>query len=215
MVSSKPSEEKKALLNFAMKVGVEILYAMIEAIRKHSPKLALGINEIGQASVELRKGIEKDRLAEIWVKNALNPLVIFREFVKLPVIKRGLAIPRQIPQYKNKELVKEIHKSRSNPFVPDNPTLFELDEENFKQIIGAFADLWPITYKGFEDIKNRLPRSVDSTFETRDELEKMDSEKNITEKLKNVIQLKNQEGLFPNLLKCFSIQPISHIQKSF
>ena len=82
---------------------------------------------------------------------------------------------------------KEIHKSESNPFVPDNPTLFELDEENFKQIIGAFADLWPITYKGFEDIKNRLPRSVDSTFETRDELEKMDSEKNITEKLKNVL----------------------------
>ena len=120
IISSKPSEEKKALLNFAMKVGVQILYAMIEAIHKHSPKLALGKNEIGQASIEL-KGIEKDRLTQIWVKNAINPLAIFREFVKLPVIRRGLAISRQIPQYKNKELVKEIHKSRIESVRPRQP----------------------------------------------------------------------------------------------
>ena len=122
---------------------------MTEAIHKRLLELTLGKNTIGQVSLEL-KGVEKDRLVEIWVKNAIDPVLIFREFRKLPVIRRGLAIPRQIPQYKDKELAKEIQKSRRNPFIPVNPALFESDKENLNKITKAFEELWPITYQGFE-----------------------------------------------------------------
>ena len=107
----------------------------------------------------------------------------FREFRKLQVIRRGLAIPRKIPKYKDKELLEKIQKSGRNPFNPDNPTLFESDKENLDKITRAFEELWPLTYQGFEAIKSSLTRLVDSTFETRDELEKLDSEKYITEEL--------------------------------
>jgi hypothetical protein len=191
ILSNHPSEEKMTLLNFAMKAGIQMLYVMTEATHKRLLELTLGKNTIGQVSLEL-KGVEKDRLAEIWVKNAINPVLIFREFRKLRVIRRGLAIPRQIPEYKDKELAKEIQKSRRNPFIPVNPTLFESDKENLNKITKAFEELWPMTYQGFEAIKSKLPRLVDSTLETRDELERLDSEKNITEKLKMKLAKKSR-----------------------
>lgn len=184
-------EEKYILQNFVVRVGLQVTYAMIEAVRKNELRLALGKNEIGQVNIEL-KGIENDSLTRIWVKKAISPLVIFREFVKLPIIRRGRAIPRDMPAYEDKELLNEIQKYRRNPFNPDNPSIYELDKENMNKITEAFKELWPATYQGFEAIKTKLPKLVESTYDTRNEFEKLDSEKNITEKLKTELAKKTK-----------------------
>jgi hypothetical protein len=87
---------------------------MIEAVRpRHSKKYITHIKD-SNANKEIEINLfpgEKRRQAELWVMNAINPYDILNEFIRLPMVKRGIADP----QY-----MKEIIEKNINPALPEN-----------------------------------------------------------------------------------------------
>ena len=178
------SLEKKTLLKFAVDIGMLITHIMIEAVRPHHDKKY--INNTGkEVEIDLKPG-EKRRQAELWVQNAINANDILNEFIKLPMVKRGITEP----QY-----MKEIRKKNINPALPenkkkellarhrflntDNPKYspYEMDEQSFKKLKDTLYELWPWSIDKFDDVQNRLPEIIKSGYEqaefNKDQLQKL------------------------------------------
>jgi hypothetical protein len=176
------SEERKLLLEFAMDIGILITYIMMEAVRpRPNKKHVFDIKDSNkmQIEVDLLLG-KKKKQAESWVKNAIGPIDIFQEFLKLPIVKKGLAVHTKeyimrnlnpgLPEKMKKELLAEQRFA-----VPRDPiwSPHEMDRVNLK-LTSTFYDIWPWTYRRLEDIKNKLPKIVDASYDTLDEARTLD-----------------------------------------
>lgn len=110
----------------------------------------------------------------MWVQNAINANDILNEFIKLPMVKRGIAEP----QY-----MKEIHEENINPSLSDNEkeavlarhrflntdnpiySPYEMDEQSFKKLKDTLYELWPWSIDKFDGIHSRLPEIIKSGYE--------------------------------------------------
>lgn len=85
------------LLDFANRLSSILLYTLLQVIRPY-----IDSNKLDKEAIEL-KGKKRDDIARTWIKS-LNPQLIFREFAKLDLIKKGRAIhnlnlnPRKVPE---------------------------------------------------------------------------------------------------------------------
>ena len=188
------SIKRKTLLKFAVDIGMLITYIMIEAVRPRHDKKYIN-NTSKEIEIDLKPG-EKRRQAELWVQNAINANDILNEFIKLPMVKRGITEP----QY-----MKEIRKKNINPALPenkkkellarhrflntDNPKYspYEMDEQSFKKLKDTLYELWPWSIDKFDDVQNRLPEIIKSGYEqaefNKDQLQKL---KKVRQKQKKV-----------------------------
>ena len=73
--------------------------------------------KIDIVEIEGMSGANKDKVINEWIQNCINPLEIFNEFCKLPIVKAGLARynPNELPN------ISKIHESISTiPSLTDN-----------------------------------------------------------------------------------------------
>lgn len=165
------SSERKTILKFAIDIGMLITDIMAEAVRpRHNKKY---INNTGkEVEIDL-KPWEKRRQAELRVKHAINASDILNEFIKLPMVKRGITQP----QY-----MKKIHEKNINPALPenekrallaryrflstDNPLYspYEMDEQSFKKLKDTLHEIWPWSIDKFDSIQDQLPEIIKSGY---------------------------------------------------
>ena len=145
---------------------------MVEAVRPRHDRKYIN-NASKEVEIDLKPG-EKRRQAELWVQNAINANDILNEFIKLPMVKRGITEP----QY-----MKEIREKNINPALPekqkkallaryrflntDNPLYspYEIDEQSFKKLKDTLYEIWPWSIDKFDDIQNRIPEIIKSGYE--------------------------------------------------
>jgi hypothetical protein len=77
--------EQLCLFGFANRIAALILYIMIQAMRPYKQTDKISIERIGF------QGKDKDRIAKLWL-GSIDLHMIFREFSKLEIVKRGRAI---------------------------------------------------------------------------------------------------------------------------
>jgi hypothetical protein len=119
------------LLDFANRLSSIILYTLLQVIRPYMDSYKLD-----KEAIEL-KGKKRDDIARTWIKS-LNPQLIFREFSKLDMIKKGRAIhnldldPMKTPEsiIKTKSL---NHEERTREIMRVN-TLQSLNDEQQKTL---------------------------------------------------------------------------------
>lgn len=116
------SPERKILLKFAVDIGMLITDIMVEAVRPRHGKKYIN-NASKEVEIDLKPG-EKRRQAELWVQNAINANDILNEFIKLPMVKRGIAKP----QY-----MKEIHEENIKENI--NPLFLKMRKKHFLHYI--------------------------------------------------------------------------------
>ena len=161
---------------------------MVEAVRPRHDRKYIN-NASKEVEIDLKPG-EKRRQAELWVQNAINANDILNEFIKLPMVKRGIAEPQYM-----KEIHEENIKENINPSLPDNEkeallarhrflntndplySPYEMDAQSFKKLKDTLYEIWPWSIDKFDGIQNRLPEIIKSGYEqaefNKDQLQKL------------------------------------------
>ena len=190
------SPERKIFLKFAVDIGMLITDIMVEAVRPRHGKKYIN-NASKEVEIDLKPG-EKRRQVELWVQNAINANDILNEFIKLPMIKRGIAEP----QY-----MKQVHEENINPALPenekkaflalhrflntDNPLYspYEMDEQSFKKLKDTIYEIWPWSIDKFDGIQKQLPEMIKSGYE------QAEFNKGQISKLKESLRMKREKVL--------------------
>lgn len=166
------SQERKTLLKFAVDIGMLITAIMVEAVRPRHDKKYIN-NASKEVEIDLKPG-EKRRQAELWVQNAINASDILNEFIKLPMVKRGIAVPQYLKQIREKNINPALPENKKKELLArhrflntDNPKYspYEMDEQSFKKLKDTLYELWPWSIDKFDSIQNRLPEIIKSGYE--------------------------------------------------
>jgi hypothetical protein len=158
--------DQETLLEFAIGLGVFIVYVMIQAL---GPKKALPNKGNLDAPI---KGKDKDDITRGWVENAIKPMSLFWKFCSLPMVKRGQAVfadkgktirtDPSLPPKIQKDLNEKRKKMRKMDIDDQYWSRYEMDEENFRKLTEVFAKAFPGIFKKLEDIRKDLPSEIES-----------------------------------------------------
>jgi hypothetical protein len=147
-ISYKEYETEAELFCFANKIGALITYILLHALRPRD----IAINRISKKKIRL-SGKEKTEQATQWVENTISPARLLFEFSRLRSVKRGLAVHGWIhPALKDQYRTIDT----GDPLW----TAYELDEENFKKLTTAFANIYPEINEQLEYIRKILPDKI-------------------------------------------------------
>jgi DNA-binding Lrp family transcriptional regulator len=177
---TKENYDKLRLFSFVNWLGALLAYAMIEAVRPGARTAKIREKHLGPYV----SGQNKDSLALDWIRNVIDPVELFKEFLELPLVKRGL--PVNNPRFWNyrkivrnlrpdlrKRLKQDTALSRKlrgeianhnkgmkelRKFEPEsfNRSRFELDMVNFKKLVNVFAEIYPIQFSKLEDVRSKM-----------------------------------------------------------
>lgn len=150
-------------------VGALILYVLIQ-----------GLNPRNNNVIGSEENIEKDRLVQEWVQTTLSEVV-------------G---PDLLASFKE-SILPSLHSISLNPEDPytniieylGKRPLFQLSEQVIKELIKAYARLYPVMFNGLEEMRCELPMEVDK-FE--EHLEYMHEKR----KQQNVCKHEYNESMF-------------------
>ena len=122
---------ERELFDFANKISALITYMLVYALRPRD----ISINGASKKKIRL-SGKEKTDQAIQWVENTISPARLLFEFSRLRPVKRGLAVHGWVPP---------ALRGRYRRINIEDPlwTDYELDEENFKKLTTAFANIYP------------------------------------------------------------------------
>jgi hypothetical protein len=98
----------------------------------------------------LGKGI--DQAVEEYVKNCINPLVIFWKFRQLDIVLAGL-------QYN------ENKKSYDRLTLNPHWSQYRLDENTYIKLINFFKEIWPDLYEFFEIMAKETEQDIESIIQ--------------------------------------------------
>ncbi|HEU4443554.1 MAG TPA: hypothetical protein VFR94_02655 [Nitrososphaeraceae archaeon] len=169
------------LFEFVNRIGAWVTYIMMQAVRPDSVHIA-----IDGARFEIRKGKDKDKVAETWI-DSIKGMRLFYDFEQLKLVKRGRSIHDPTPMdyrkilgalskgdrktlNENSELKKKLKEwlkdhynyFGSRRFDPFNPlwSYYEMNKEDFDRLARAFRNLYPRLYEEFETIRKGLPHKI-------------------------------------------------------
>jgi DNA-binding transcriptional ArsR family regulator len=147
-ICDKEYQTERELFDFANKISALITYILLHALRPRD----VSINGASRKKVRL-SGKEKTEQAIRWVENTISPARLLFEFSRLRPVKKGLAVHGWVPpalkdQYRTMDI--------DDPLWTD----YELDEENFKKLTTAFANIYPEINEHLEHIRKTLPDKI-------------------------------------------------------
>ena len=88
---------------------------MVEAVRPRHDRKYIN-NASKEVEIDLKPG-EKRRQAELWVQNAINANDILNEFIKLPMVKRGITEPQYMKEIREKNINPVFLKNRKKHYL--------------------------------------------------------------------------------------------------
>lgn len=169
------------LFDFVNTIGAWITYIMMQAVRPDKVIIA-----IKGTNFEMRKGKDKDKVAETWI-DSIKGRWLFHEFEQLELVKKGLSIYNPIPidkqkitdgfteddrkklnensklKMKFKEWLKDRYDYFNERRYDPNSSLwsyYEMHKENFDKLTTAFSNLYPKLFEEFETIREALPDKI-------------------------------------------------------
>ena len=175
---TKENYDKIMLFSFANRIGALITYVMIEALKPGASTPRIKEKKL---NVDLGRR-KRDTLILDWIRNVIDPIDLFREFLKLSVVKFGQ--PLNTPRFMNITKLKnqmssdarkkfdedlEYRKKVMNYIAQHNKeqktirrfdssilkeSLYELDKTNFEKLVKVFREVYPVHFSKLEYIKN-------------------------------------------------------------
>jgi hypothetical protein len=150
----KEYQTERELFDFANKLSALITYILLHALRPRD----ISFNGTSKKKIKL-SGKEKTEQATRWVENTISPARLLFEFSKLRPVKKGLAVYGEVqPALKDQYRTMDIN----DPLWTD----YELNEENFKKLTMAFANIYPEINEQLENIRKTLPDKIEEHKES-------------------------------------------------
>lgn len=145
--------QEYSLFAFANKIGAFIVYSMLEAMNPDNMK-------------HLVKGIDKEQFVRDKIDKVIDPQRILREFCRIELVKRGLAVWNALPI--NKSLPPKVRREllarqrKVKQFEPHNPawSQYEMDHDSSEKGLQGFRRVYPSIFRELEKTKNDLPSTI-------------------------------------------------------
>jgi DNA-binding transcriptional regulator GbsR (MarR family) len=166
------------LFSFAIRIGAYITYSLIQSMspKRWNPRFD---------GVPLAKtsGKGNDQAVEEYVKNCINPLVIFWKFRQLDTVLGGL-------QYN------ESKKSYDGLTLNPHWSRYRLDENVYNKLVNSFKEIWPDVFEFLEIMSKEAEQDLegiikeieqDIKHKKSNQSKKKEGRKRIVEKNKTAI----------------------------
>jgi predicted transcriptional regulator len=150
---------KRILFSFANRIGTFIIYAMIEAI-----KLGSWTAEIPGKTMTADLSGSKDKLALEWIKNVIDPIDLFSEFLELPFREINFHLKHSIDI--GSSLSVDVRDRNGNPTTKRQwkkteaqslkRSAHQPDKASFEKLVKVFRDIYPRQFTQLEEFKDSL-----------------------------------------------------------
>jgi DNA-binding transcriptional regulator YhcF (GntR family) len=177
---TKENYDRIILFSFANRIGALISYVMIEAL-----KPGAFVPRIRGKKMTVDLGTRKmDSWILEWIKNVIDPIDLFREFLKLSIVRSGQ--PINTPRFTNLTRLKNQMSSEATRKFNDDPeyrkkvmnyiaqhnkeqreirrfepsdikkSFYEMDKINFENLVNVFREVYPAHHNKLEAIRRDL-----------------------------------------------------------
>jgi hypothetical protein len=170
------SKEQRSLIEFALKIGISDIYVMLEGMRpfaNNNKKNGFDTKKNHKKEVKKTSILPgaKKRRTELWVNNAtIRPLDKLQEFMKLPIVKRGLAKPIYLEEYYRQNINPGLTEKKKKEFLaehrfgdPNDPAWspYEIDKESLRKLTETLRKTWSGLLGMFEGLLKAVAKTAD------------------------------------------------------